>query len=162
MEIEEIRKIYKSLEQLVLILMLIALPVFGMIYLYYNSGNLDWGLPELPDFLNGILAGSGTALLLVQYLLFHRKLKASFQKEELLKKVKIYANATRERFFILFICSLVSTLGLLFFSNPYFIVLFAGTLVFFSLAKQSPDRMGRLMKLKKEDRDIILEASRPE
>lgn len=162
MEIEEIRKIYKSLEQLVLILMLIALPIFGMIYLYYNSGNLDWGLPELPDFLDGILSGAGTALLLVQYLLFHRKLKESFKKEELLDKVKVYAKATKERFYILFISSLVATLGLLFYGNPYFIILFAGTLVFFSLAKPTPDRLGRLMKLKKEDRDLIHQASRPE
>lgn len=162
MELEEIRSIYKRLEQLVLILMLIALPLFGMIYLYHNSGNLDWGLPALPDFVNGILAGAGTALLLIQYFLFHRKLKETFHFDELLKKVKIYAHATRERFFLLFICSLIATLGLLFFGNPYFIVLFAGTLVFFSLAKPTPDRIGRLLKLKKEERDLILNASRPE
>ena len=162
MELEEIRSIYKNLEQLVLILMLIALPLFGMIYLYHNSGNLDWGLPKLPDFVNGILAGAGTALLLIQYFLFHRKLKETFHFNELLKKVKIYAHATKERFFLLFICSLIATLGLLFFGNPYFIVLFAGTLVFFSLAKPTPDRIGRLLKLKKEERDLILNASRPE
>ncbi|MBN7815360.1 hypothetical protein [Algoriphagus pacificus] len=162
MELEEIRSIYKRLEQLVLILMLIALPLFGMIYLYHNSGNLDWGLPALPDFVNGILAGAGTALLLIQYFLFHRKLKETFHFDELLKKVKIYAHATRERFFLLFICSLIATLGLLFFGNPYFIVLFAGTLVFFSLAKPTPDRIGRLLKLRKEERDLILNASRPE
>ena len=84
MELEEIRSIYKKLEQLVLILMLIALPLFGMIYLYHNSGNLDWGLPKMPDFVNGILAGAGTALLLIQYFLFHRKLKETFHFNELL------------------------------------------------------------------------------
>jgi len=162
MDVEEIRKIYKNLEQLVLVLMLIALPLFGMIYLYFNSGNLDWELPEIPDFVNGILAGGGTALLIIQYFLFHKKLKVSFQYKELLQKVKIYSYATRERFLLLFACSLIATAGLLFFGNPYFIILFAVTLVFFSLAKPTPDRMGRLMKLKKEDRDLILTASRPE
>jgi hypothetical protein len=162
MEIEEIRRIYKNLEQLVLMLMLVALPLFGMIYLYHNSGNLDWELPEIPGFVHGILSGGGTALLVIQYFLFHKKLKVSFQSKELLQKVKIYSNATRERFFILFVCSLIATVGLLFFGNPYFIILFAVTLVFFSLAKPTPDRMGRLMKLKKEDRDLILAASRPE
>lgn len=162
MEIEEIRRIYKNLEQLVLLLMLVALPLFGMIYLYHNSGNLDWELPEIPGFVNGMLSGGGTALLVIQYFLFHRKLKVSFQYKELLQKVKIYSNATRERFFILFVCSLIATVGLLFFGNPYFIILFAVTLGFFSLAKPTPDRMGRLMKLKKEDRDLILAASRPE
>lgn len=162
MEIEEIRKIYKNLEQLVLILMLVALPLFGMIYLYHNSGNLDWDLPNIPEFVNGILAGGGTAMLIIQYFLFHKKLKMSFQYVELLQKVKVYSNATKERFFILFASSLIATAGLLIYGNPYFIILFAVTLVFFSLAKPTPDRMGRLMKLKKVDRDVILEASRPE
>ncbi len=162
MEIEEIRRIYKNLEQLVLILMLIALPLFGMIYLYYNSGNLDWELPEIPDFFNGVLAGGGTALLVIQYYLFHKKLKVSFQYAELLRKVKVYSDATKERFFILFASSVLATLGLLFYGNPYFVILFAVTLIFFSLAKPTPERMGRLMKLKKEDRDVILIASRPE
>lgn len=162
MDIEEIRKIYKNLEQLVLILMLIALPLFGMVYLYYNSGNLDWELPKIPDFVNGLLAGGGTALLIIQYFLFHKKLKVSFHYEELLKKVKVYSNATKERFFLLFISSLLATAGLLFYGNPYFVILFAVTLIFFSLAKPTPDRIGRLMKLKKEDRDVILAASRSE
>lgn len=162
MEIEEIRKIYKNLEQLVLILMLVSLPLFGMIYLYHNSGNLDWGLPKLPEVLNGIMAGAGTTLLVAQYYLFHKKLKESFAKEDLLQKVKIYAKATKDRFYLLFISSLLSTLGLLFYGNPYFIILFAVTLVFFSLAKPTPDRIGRLMKLDKENREIIRQASRPE
>jgi hypothetical protein len=52
-------------------------------------------------------------------------------------------------------------LGLLFSGNPGFVVIFAITLVFFSLGKISPDRMARLMKLKKENRELLREISRP-
>lgn len=141
---------------------MIALPLFGMVYLYYNSGNLDWGLPVLPDFVDGLLSGAGTALLVIQYFLFHRKIKLSFEYEELLKKVEVYANATRERVILLLVCSLISTVGLVFFENPYYVLLFAATLVFFSLAKPTPDRMARLLKLKKEEKELIRQASRPE
>jgi hypothetical protein len=39
--------------------------------------------------------------------------------------------------------------------------MFTLALVFFSLGKPSPDRMVRLMKLKKEDRELLTEISRP-
>jgi hypothetical protein len=41
------------------------------------------------------------------------------------------------------------------------VVVFALALVFFSLGKPSPDRMVRLMRLKKEDRELLREISRP-
>lgn len=70
--------------------------------------------------------------------------------EELLEKVRIYSNATNQRFWILFLISVFASVGLLFNQNPVYTVIFAVTLIFFSLAKPSPDRMARLMKLKKK------------
>ena len=62
---------------------------------------------------------------------------------------------------LLFLVGVLSSLGLLFSGNAGFVVVFALTLVFFSLGKPSPDRMARLMKLKKEDRELLTEISRP-
>ena len=76
-------------------------------------------------------------------------------------KAKCYFAATRQRFFLLFLAAILSSLGLLFSGNAGFVVIFAITLVFFSLGKPSPDRMARLMKLKKEDRELLREISRP-
>lgn len=162
METQEIRKDYKHTEQLVLVLMIFALPFFGMVYLYFISGNLDWGLPVLPESVFWVLVALNVIILVTQYILFHHKIKLTFQMEKLESKSNIYLSATRIRFLILFLVSILSSIGLLFFKSPGFVFLFAVTLVFFSLAKPSPDRMTRLMKLKKEQRDLLKEATRPD
>ncbi len=158
---QEIGIIYRKTERLTLLILMVALPLFGVVYLYESSGNLSWDLPQLPEFFNGFIVGLSIALLIVQYVVFHKKLKLTFAVEGLLEKVKIYSEATNQRFLFLFFASILATIGLLFNQNPVFTVIFAVTLVFFSLAKPSPDRMARLMKLKKEDRELIREASRP-
>ena len=161
MDIQEIGHIYKRTERLTVILLILALPGFAMVYLYQNSGNINWDLPQLPQFLEWFLAGLSFMILAAQYVLFHQKIKLTFQQEKLVDKVKSYCLATERRFLILFLASVLATVGLLLSKNPVFTVVFALALVFFSLAKPSPDRMARLMKLKKEDRELIREASRP-
>ena len=162
LEIQDLRKIYKQTEQRSTLVMLVALPVFGVIYLFFESGKKLMEVPEIPVFLVWLLASICGAGLILQYLLFTQKIKLTFGKDELLEKVKIYAQATNQRYFILLLASLFSSLGLLLSKNPVFTLLFAIVLVFFSLAKPTPDRLARLMKLKKEDRELIREASRPE
>jgi hypothetical protein len=162
LEIQEIRKIYRQTEQRSLIVILLALPVFGVIYLFYDSGNKLMNLPEIPDLLVWIMASICIVVLIVQYVLFGQKIKLTFEKDELVEKVKIYAQATTQRYIILFVASLMSSIGLLLTNNPVFTLFFAIGLVFFSLAKPTPDRLARLMKLKKEDKELIRTASRPE
>jgi hypothetical protein len=99
--------------------------------------------------------------LVLQYALFHQKIKQSLQQESLLEKVGLYAAATRQRFLLLFLVSIISTAGLYWSGSPGFVFLFTLTLVFFSLGKPSPDRMMRLLKLKKQDRELLVEISRP-
>ena len=161
MDFEQTRKAYRSQEMLVLILMVISLPLFGFVYLYYNSGNLDWNLPTLPDSIHGLLVGVGVGLLIGQYLIFHNKLKVAKSAGELFGKLDIYIKATRKRFLILFAISLLSTVGLLFFKSAFYIVIFAVTLLFYSLAKPTPDRIKRLLKLNKEDTEIVKDIARP-
>ncbi|WP_026951460.1 hypothetical protein [Algoriphagus mannitolivorans] len=161
MENQEIRKIYQKIEQLSLVVLLIAIPPFGVVYLYHNSGNLDWGLPSLPDFANGLLVGINIGLLIGQYMIFHKKLKTASEEMSLVEKVKIYAQATTFRFWMLFLISILSTVGLLLDQGAVHILIFAVCLVFFSLAKPSVDRISRLMKLKKEDRELLRETTRP-
>lgn len=161
MDNEEIGTIYRKTERLTLLILMVALPLFGMVYLYDTSANLSWDLPQLPEFINGFLIGFSIAILIAQYVIFHKKLKLTFAIAELLEKVRIYSNATNQRFWLLFLVSIFATIGLLFYQNPIYTVIFAVALIFFSLAKPSPDRMARLMKLKKEDRELIRDASRP-
>ncbi len=162
MELQQIRQIYRSTERLTVLLLVLALPVFGLVYLYQTSGTLDWNLPELPAFGLWILVGVSSAILIAQYVVFHNKIKLTFVESALVGKVKIYCDATKNRFLYLFGVSILTSIGLLLTQNPLFTLIFAVTMVFFSLAKPSPDRMARLMKLKKEDRELIREASRPE
>ena len=161
MEKEELRAIYHRTERLTVVVLLLALPAFGTVYLYQQSGTFSQTLPLLPTWAQYILLGAGVLLLALQYLLFHQKIKQSFQRESLLEKVGLYAAATRQRFLILFLVSMISTAGLYWSGSPGFVFLFTLALVFFSLGKPSPDRMVRLMKLKKEDRELLTEISRP-
>lgn len=119
-------------------------------------------VPEISELLVWVLASICAVGLIFQYLLFSQKIKLTFEKDELLEKVKIYSQATNQRYLILLLTSLISSIGLLLSKNPVFTLLFAIVLVFFSLAKPTPDRLARLMKLKKEDRELIRDASRPE
>ena len=162
LENQEFRRVYKNLDQLILILLILVLPLFGMIYLYQSSGEIKWDLPELPVVVGQILSGAGIGLLLAQYLLFHKKIKAVFHTDELLMKLKIYASATRERYFILFVVALICSAGLLFFGSAIYNVIFAVALFFFSVAKPTPERIKKLLKLTKEDAEIIRLASRPD
>jgi hypothetical protein len=161
MEKEELRTIYHRTERLTVVVLLLVLPAFGTVYLYQQSGIFLQTLTLLPTWAQYILLGAGVLLLVIQYLLFHQKIKQSFQRESLLEKVGLYAAATRQRFLILFLVSMISTAGLYWSGSPGFVFLFTLALVFFSLGKPSPDRMVRLMKLKKEDRELLTEISRP-
>ena len=162
MEQQQIRDIYRGTERLTVLLLILALPAFALVYLYQTSGNLDWNLPQLPGFAIWVLAGISSAILVAQYLLFHQKVRQSFSETDLVDKVRTYCEGTKQRFWLLFGASLLATLGLLLSQNEVFTLIFAVTMVFFSLAKPTADRMARLMKLKKEDRELIREASRPE
>ncbi len=162
MENQEFRKVYKNLDQLILILLVLVLPIFGMVYLYQSTGKITWDLPELPVVVGQLLTGLGIGLLLAQDLLFRKKVKAVFQTEDLLVKLKIYAKATRERYVILFVVALICSAGLLFFGSAMFNVIFAVSLFFFSVSKPTPDRIKSLMKLNKEDAEVIRLASRPD
>ena len=161
MEKGELRTLYYQTERFTVVILLLALPAFGMVYLYQQSGSLSGVATALPAWISYGLLGAGVSLLGFQYLLFHQKIKQSFQQKSLLGKVKLYTAATRQRFGFLFLVSLVSTSGLLVTGSAGFVLLFTLTLVFFSLGKPSPDRMARLMKLKKEDRELLTEISRP-
>lgn len=162
METQELRKIYHDTERLTLIILLLALPIFGGVYLYHNSGSISKDLPDLPGFLNGFLLSFCPILLLGQEFTFRKKIKLTFGELELIEKAKIYCQATTQRFLFLLMVSIGASVGLLFSGNPFYIVIFALALVFFSLAKPSPDRMARLMKLKKEDRELLREIARPQ
>lgn len=162
LEIREYRKVYKNLDRLILILLILVLPLFGMIYLYQSSGEIKWDLPQLPTFVGQILSGIGIGLLLAQYLLFRKRVKAVFLTEDLLERLKIYADATRKRYFMLFGIAIICSAGLLFYGSAIYNVIFAGTLFFFSVAKPTPERIKSLLKLTKEDAEIIRLASRPD
>jgi len=162
LEIQEYKKVYKDLDQLILILLIIVLPIFGTIYLYQTSGDFTWDIPKLPLIVGQVLTGAGVGLLLAQYLLFRKKVKTVFQTEDLLIKLKIYAKATRERYVILFVVALICSAGLLLFGSAIYNAIFATALFFFSLGKPTPERIKSLLKLNKEDAEIIRLASRPE
>ena len=161
MENDALRALYRRTEQLTLVILIVSLPLFGLVYLFHNSGSINKDLPQLPVFAQGVLLGLGFLLLGLHYVLFHQKIKQTFSLDNLLDKVEGYCAATRQRFWFLFLVSVLSSLGLLFSGNAGFVVVFALALVFFSLGKPSPDRMARLMKLKKEDRELLREISRP-
>jgi hypothetical protein len=162
LELQEIRTIYRNTDRLTMLLLIVSLPAFAMVYLYQSSGKVDWNLPPFSESMEWALAGVSAIVMIIHYILFHREINVARGQADLVEKVRIYCKATRQRFWILFLVSLLATAGLLLSENPIFTLIFALTMVFFSLGKPSPDRMARLMRLKKEDRELIRQASRPE
>ena len=132
MEKEELRTIYHRTERLTVVVLLLALPAFGLVYLYQQSGRFTQTLPILPTWTQYLLLGAGFLLLILQYGLFHQKIKQSLQQESLLEKVGLYAAATRQRFLILFLVSVISTAGLYWTGSPGFVFLFTLVVVFFN------------------------------
>lgn len=145
-----------------LILMILALPVFGLTYLYQTSGSLDWDLPELPTVLGQLLTGTGVGLLVAQYLLFRKRLKGVAPDQELRVRMQVYGRATRERYLLLFIVTMICSAGLLFYNNAVYTVIFAFTLFFFSVGKPTPERIKKLLKLNDEEFELIKQTSKPE
>ncbi|UZD24334.1 hypothetical protein [Algoriphagus halophytocola] len=157
----ELRKLIKSYELLITILMVVALPVYGMIYLYQSSGEQNWNLPDLPDFVEELLWGAGIGLLVSQFLLFRKRIKGSQQAPEFILKMQAFSQAVKERYFLLFLVSMLSALGLLFFGSAIFNLIFAVALLFFSLGKPSPLRIQKLLKISDEEKELVELASRP-
>ena len=64
-QIKMMKKDFRLLERNVLLLIAIPLPIFSFAYLYVNSGNLEFNLPQLPEVFNFILLGLVSAMLLI-------------------------------------------------------------------------------------------------
>jgi drug/metabolite transporter (DMT)-like permease len=162
LEKKKIRKIYETLERNVLILMAIPIPFFAIIFLSSQNGTLDYDIPEFPAFWDYFGLGFVYALLGLHYIAFHSAInKINAGNFELEKKVKMYANATIFRFWVLFVSVFICAAGLLFFKNSGYTIAFAITLVFSSLGKPTPDRIIRLLRLKGEEKEEIGELKRP-
>ena len=77
MEKGELRTLYYQTERFTVVILLLALPAFGMVYLYQQSGSLSGVATALPAWISYGLLGVGVSLLGFQYLLFHQKIKQS-------------------------------------------------------------------------------------
>lgn len=161
METTEIRKIYDALERNVLILIAIPIPIFAFAYLHAQEGTLDWDLPHLPAFWDSFFLGFVFVILALHYVRFHNGIKQAmtggFDLEE---KVRRYAVATMQRFWVLFLAGFICAFGLMWFDNAGYTIAFAITLVFSSLGKPTPDRIIRLLRLKGEEREEIEQLKR--
>lgn len=156
MENPVIRKVYDVLERNVLILIAIPIPFFAFAYLHAQEGTLDWDLPHIPAFWDSFLLGFVFAILALHYIRFHNGIKEAMTGEwDLEEKVRRYAAATMQRFWVLFVAGLICAFGLMWFDNAGYTIAFAITLVFSSLGKPTPDRIIRLLRLKGEERETI-------
>ncbi|MBD8488125.1 hypothetical protein IFO69_05135 [Echinicola sp. CAU 1574] len=158
-----LKKNFRVLERNVLILIAIPLPAFAFAYLYTTSSNMDLDIPSLPDALKPVLLGLVSALLLISFVNFNQGLKKLRNPLMPLEaKLERYSNMTMTRFWQLFASGFLCAIGLLIYQNAGFTVLYAVTLVFVSLGKPTPDRIIRLLKLKGEDLQTVVDFGRRE
>ncbi|ERM83092.1 hypothetical protein P872_06360 [Rhodonellum psychrophilum GCM71 = DSM 17998] len=161
MENTVIREIYRKLERNVLIQIAIPLPFFAISYLYTKNGTIDYGGFNLASYWNSLTFGLVIALLIFQLVHFTSATKKIIKGgHELDKKFSLYAEAVSFRFWILFLTGFISAAGLYFLNNPNFTIAFAVTLVFISLGKPSPDRVASALKLKGEEKDLVMDLKR--
>lgn len=162
MDTQQLKKRYRRLDQFILILMIVALPMYGMIYLYHSSGTGTWDIPRFPEWMNQLLIFAGFLLLIAQVLLFRKRMSTIVKSQELSIKLKIYADAIKQKYILLFIVTLLCAGGLLLFESAFYNLIFALTLLFFSLGKPNPNRMNKLLKLNDEDKELVRLATRPD
>lgn len=161
MENYSIKQIYEDLERNVLILMAIPIPFFAITYLNSLNSIFSINLPEVSSFWDSFGLGMVVLILIIHYFNFHSAIKRiPLGNFDLETKMRLYSDATRLRFYILFVASLLCAGGLLFFDNAGYTISFAVILLFFSLGKPSPDRIVRLLKLKGEEKDKVMELKR--
>jgi hypothetical protein len=157
LEEKDIRKIFEKMERNVLILIAIPIPFFAVVYLNSQNSTISFDLPELSTFWDSFGLGLAVSILFFQYFNFQTSIKRILQGNlDLENKLALYSQATIQRFWILFVSTFISAMGLLFFDNPGFTMAFAVTLLFFSLGKPSPDRIVKSLKLKGEEKEKVL------
>lgn len=161
MEYPHLRKIYESMEQKVLLLIILPLPVFGFVYLYSQRRLFEINLPELSSWWESFLLGMLTMLLLFQWYFFRTAIKDILNQDlSLEERMVAYGQKTLLRFWILFASAILSAAGLLLFDHAIFTVTFAITLVMLSIAKPSPHRVVRILKLKGEEKEAVMDLRR--
>tara|TARA_R110002096_G_scaffold24510_3_gene77285 strand:+ start:6706 stop:7221 length:516 start_codon:yes stop_codon:yes gene_type:complete len=161
--IKMMKKDFRLLERNVLLLIAIPLPIFSFAYLYVNSGNLEFNLPQLPEVFNFILLGLVSAMLLMQQIAYTNRIRIIRKTNgDLSQKIKGYARATFLRYWHLFWVGLLSAFGLLFYENSGFTIAYAVTLLFVSLAKPMPGRIVKSLQLKKEEKEMVMEIQKRE
>lgn len=149
------------MEQKVLLLIILPLPVFGFVYLYSQRRLFEIEVPELSWWWESFLLGIQTFLLLYQGYLFRKGIAGIHRQDLTLEdRVAMYGRKTLLRFWILFASAILSTAGLLLFDNAIFTVTFAVTLIVLSIAKPSPDRVIRILKLKDDEREVVMDLRR--
>ncbi len=140
-----------------MILIAIPIPFFAVVYLNSQNSTFSFELPVVSAFWDSFGLGLVVSILFLQYFSFQSAIKRIGSGNlDLESKLALYSQATMQRFWILFISTFISALGLLFFDNPGFTMAFAVTLLFFSLGKPSPDRIVKSLKLKGEEKDKVL------
>lgn len=151
------------MERNVLIMIAIPIPFFGFVYLNTENPIFFFEVPQLTGFWEYFGLGLVFTFLIAQYYSFQKDSKniekSSFGLE---KKLEAYSKASFNRFRILFVSGLVAAAGLFLFGNAGYTIAFAVTLVFFSAAKPTPERIIRALKLKGEEKDQVMGLKRRE
>lgn len=156
MENSQIRKIYDKLERYVLLMIALPIPFFGFVYLNSESPIFFFEVPQLAEFWEYFGLGLVFTFLIAQSVVFQKDNKVILNSDfDLATKLLSYSRASVKRFGLLLLTSFVAAIGLLLFENPGFTVAFAIALVVFSVAKPSPDRIIRSLKLVGEEKEIV-------
>ncbi|MCL6259119.1 hypothetical protein M3O96_08475 [Aquiflexum sp. TKW24L] len=144
------------MERNVLIMIAVPIPFFGFVYLNSENPIFFFEIPQLSEFWEYFLLAIGFTFLIAQYFVFHKETKIiSTSDKDMAGKMNAFSEAVFKRFWYLFITALIAALGLFLFGNPGYTVAFAITLLFFSIAKPTPDRIIRALKLKGEEKDQV-------
>jgi hypothetical protein len=152
LEKDIIREIYERLERKLLIMIALPLPVFTLIYLKVSDNNNFM----VSGFWTNFLLALALFLLLLQYINHQKavqqlRISAQSLEDKLLK----YEKALMSKYWLLFLISWICSLGLFLSGNQIFSVIFALTLIAFSLGKAMPRRIINQLKLKGQDKDRI-------
>jgi hypothetical protein len=144
------------MERNVLIMIAVPIPFFGFVYLNSQNPIFFFHIPQLAEFWENLGLGIVFTFLLAQYFVFQKETKIiSTSARNLTEKMNAFSGSVFKRYGYLFISALIAALGLFLFGNPGYTLAFAVTLLFFSIAKPTPDRIIKALRLKGEEKELV-------
>ena len=149
------REFFYKLYNVLYVIVLLPLLLFGFLYLNFRSEDLLANHNYSVASYMMILSAYG-AIVGYSFWMFWNKIKLARRHSELNEKMEQYAKLTIARYVILAFTGLLLAAGLFLTKDQIFVVLFVVSLIVLSLVWPTSRKVSKDLKLRNEERETVL------